>query len=83
MREDSDNKVIRKLTTILASDVAGYSAMMSADEEATLKTLRAYRKIIEGLIAKHDGRIFNTAGDAILAEFGSTVEGVRCAISIQ
>ena len=76
-------QVVRKLTTILASDVVGYSKMMSADEEGTLRTLRAYRTIIDGLIEKHGGRVFNTAGDAVLAEFSSAVEGVRCAITIQ
>jgi TolB-like protein/class 3 adenylate cyclase/thioredoxin-like negative regulator of GroEL len=73
----------RKLTTILAADVEGYSRLMSADEEATLQTLKNYREIIDGLIAKHDGRIFSTAGDSVIAEFGSTVEAVRCAITIQ
>ncbi len=73
----------RKLTTILAADVEGYSRLMSADEEATLQTLKHYREIIDGLIGKHDGRIFGTAGDSVIAEFGSTVEAVRCAITIQ
>ena len=73
----------RRLTTILAADVAGYSALMASDEEATVRTLRAYREIIDKLIARHDGRIFNTAGDAVLAEFSSAVEAVRCAITIQ
>jgi adenylate cyclase len=73
----------RKLTTILAADVAGYSRMMSDDEEATLRTLKGHREIIDGLISKHHGSIFNTAGDSVLAEFGSTVEAVRCAISMQ
>lgn len=75
--------VERKLTTILAADVVGYSRLMADDEEATLETLRDYRQVIDGLIQKHRGRIFNTAGDAALAEFGSAVETVRCAISIQ
>ncbi len=75
--------VKRKLTTILAADVEGYSRLMSADEEATLKTLKNYREIIDGLIRKHDGRIFGTGGDSVIAEFGSTVEAVRCAITIQ
>lgn len=79
----SSDAISRKLTTILASDVVGYSKMMSADEESTLRTLRTYRTIFSGLIDKHGGRIFNTAGDAILAEFDSAVEGVRCAISFQ
>jgi len=73
----------RKLTTILAADVVGYSQLMSTDEEAALRTLRTYGQVIEALIDRHSGRIFNTAGDAILAEFGSAVEAVRCAISIQ
>jgi class 3 adenylate cyclase len=73
----------RKLAAILASDVVGYSKLMATDEEATLKTLRTYRTVIEELVDKHSGRIFNTAGDAVLAEFGSAVEAVRCAISIQ
>ena len=73
----------RKLTTILATDVEGYTRLMRADEEATLKTLGEYREIIDGLIARHDGRVFSTGGDSVLAEFGSAVEAVRCAISIQ
>ena len=77
MRED---RVQRKLTTILAADVEGYSRLMSADEEATLKT---YREIIDRLIAGQNGRLVGTAGDAVLVEFGSTIEAVRCAMSIQ
>jgi class 3 adenylate cyclase len=76
-------EVVRRLTTILAADVAGYSRLMAEDEEATLARLRTYRKVIDALVAKHGGRIFNTAGDAVLAEFGSAVEAVRCAVSIQ
>jgi adenylate cyclase len=73
----------RKLTTILAADVVGYSKMMAVDEEATLRTFRTYRAVIDELTARHDGRLFNTAGDAVLLEFGSAVEAVRCAIAIQ
>jgi adenylate cyclase len=73
----------RKLTTILAADVEGYSRLMNADEEATLKTLSAYRQIIDGLIAQHEGRLFGSAGDSVLAEFASAVEAVRCAIAVQ
>ncbi len=79
----AEDKVTRKLTTILAADVEGYTRLMRADEEATLKTLDEYREIIDGLIARHDGRIFSTGGDSVLAEFGSAVEAVRCAISCQ
>ncbi len=63
----------RRLTTILAADVEGYSRLMRADEEATLATLKTYREIIDGLIARHDGRIFGTGGDSVLAEFGSAI----------
>ncbi len=77
----AEDRVQRKLTTILAADVEGYSRLMSADEEATLKTLRTYREIIDGLIARQNGRLVGTAGDAVLVEFGSTVEAVRCAMS--
>ncbi len=79
----AEDKVTRKLTSILAADVEGYTRLMRADEEATLKTLDEYREIIDGLIARHDGRVFSTGGDSVLAEFGSAVEAVRCAISCQ
>ncbi len=67
--------VKRRLTTILAADVESYTRLMRDNEEATLRTLSEYRG--------HDGRIFSIAGDSVLAEFGSTVEAVRCAISFQ
>ena len=79
----AEERVQRKLTTILAADVEGYSRLMRSDEEATLKTLGEYREIIDRLIARHDGRVFSTGGDSVLAEFGSAVEAVRCAISWQ
>ena len=75
--------VKRRLTTILAADVESYTRLMREDEEATLRTLSEYREVIDGLIERHDGRIFSTAGDSVLAEFGSTVEAVRCAIAFQ
>ena len=75
--------VKRKLTTILASDVESYTRLMRDNDEETLRTLSEYREIIDGLIEKHDGRIFSTAGDSVLAEFTSTVEAVRCAIAFQ
>ena len=79
----SQDHAKRKLTTILAADVAGYSRLMGDNEEATLRSLKTNREIIDGLIARHDGRIFSTAGDSVLAEFGSVVEAVRAAISIE
>ncbi len=79
----AEKKIARKLTTILAADVAGYTRLMRADEEATLETLGEYRNIFYDLIARHDGRVFNTGGDSVLAEFASAVEAVRCANSCQ
>jgi class 3 adenylate cyclase len=73
----------RRLAAILAADVEGYTRLMRTDEEATLETLSAYREVIEGLIARHEGRVFSEAGDSVLAEFGSAVEAVRCAVEIQ
>jgi class 3 adenylate cyclase len=73
----------RRLATILSADVAGYSRMMGANEEATVQTLRGHRAVFDALLKQHRGRIFNTAGDAILAEFPSAVDAVRCATEIQ
>ena len=79
----SDDKVKRRLTTVLCADVHGYSRLMGADEAATLGTLRRYRTAIAGLVERHDGRIVNTWGDAVIAEFASVVEAVQCAVEIQ
>ena len=73
----------RKIAAILAADVVGYSRLIAEDEEETLRRLASYREVIDEFIAKAHGRIFNTAGDAVLAEFPSAVEAVRCAIDIQ
>jgi class 3 adenylate cyclase len=73
----------RKIAAILAADIAGYSRLVAEDEEETLRRLQAYREVMDDFIAKASGRIFNTAGDAVLAEFASAVEAVRCAIDIQ
>lgn len=73
----------RKLTTILVADAKGYSALMAADEADTLERLRRYRSIMSGLFERHDGRQVNTWGDAVIAEFPSVVEAVRCAVEIQ
>jgi len=77
------NSVKRKLATILAADVAGYSRLVGDDEEATIKTLNASRKTIDGLITDHAGRVFGSAGDSVIAEFTSPVEALRCAVEIQ
>jgi TolB-like protein/class 3 adenylate cyclase len=73
----------RRLVAIFAADVEGYSRLMGADEVATLDALTARREILDGLIATHGGRIANTAGDSVLAEFGSAVNAVRCAMEAQ
>jgi TolB-like protein/class 3 adenylate cyclase len=73
----------RRLAAIFAADVEGYSRLMGADEVATLDALTARREILDGLIATHGGRIANTAGDSVLAEFGSAVDAVRCAMEAQ
>ena len=77
------HRVERKLSAIFAADVEGYSRLMRRDEVGTLQTLTAYRVIIDRLIASHRGRIFNTAGDSVLADFGSAVDAVQCAIEVQ
>ena len=73
----------RRLAAIFAADVEGYSRLMGADEVATLDALTARREILDGLIASHGGRIANTAGDSVLAEFRSAVDAVRCAMEAQ
>jgi adenylate cyclase len=73
----------RRLAAIFAADVEGYSRLMGADEVATLDALTARREILDGLIATRGGRIANTAGDSVLAEFGSAVDAVRCAMEAQ
>jgi TolB-like protein/class 3 adenylate cyclase len=73
----------RRLVAIFAADVEGYSRLMGADEVATLDALTARREILDGVIATQGGRIANTAGDSVLAEFGSAVNAVRCAMEAQ
>ena len=77
------DRMERRLTTILAADVAEYSRLMRADEEATLSALAACRAIIDAFVAEHRGRIANTAGDSVLAEFPSVAEALSCALAIQ
>src|SRR5215204_1895945 len=79
----SAQRIERRLAAIFAADVAGYSRLMNQDEVGTLRTLTAHREIMDGLIADHGGRIANTAGDSVLAEFLSVVDAVQCAVAIQ
>ena len=73
----------RKLVAILAADVASYSRLMEIDEEGTLATLSAFRLVTDRLISRHEGRICGTAGDSVLAAFGSALAAVQCAVDIQ
>ena len=73
----------RKLSTILASDVVGFSKMMAADEEQTLDLLRQRRQVIDGLIVEHSGSIFGSAGDSVIAEFQSPIKATECAVQMQ
>src|SRR5262244_2524912 len=75
---------VRRLTAILAADVAGYSRLMGADEEGTHERLQGHlRELVDPKIAEHRGRIVKSTGDGFLAEFPSVVDGVRCAVEIQ
>jgi class 3 adenylate cyclase len=75
---------VRRLTAILAADVAGYSRLMGADEEGTHERLRAHLgELVNPKIAEHRGRIVKNTGDGLLAEFASVVDAVRCAAEIQ
>src|SRR5208282_5974971 len=73
----------RRLAAILSADVEGYSRLMHGDEEATLATLSARRAMLDEIIGRHRGRIANTAGDSVLAEFMSLLDAVHCAVEIQ
>jgi len=73
----------RKLTAILSADVVGYSRLMGEDEDTTVQTLTTYREVISSLIKDHKGRVVDSPGDNILAEFASVVNSLRCAWDIQ
>ena len=73
----------RKLTAILSTDVEGYSRLMGEDEEATVRTLNTYREAMRRLIDEHQGRVVDSPGDNLLAEFTSAVNAVQCAVVVQ
>lgn len=83
MQPRKEQRIERRLAAMFAADVAGYSRLMSHDEAGTLRALAAAREIMDGLIAEFGGRIANTAGDSVLAEFPSAVDAVQCAIAVQ
>ena len=80
----TDKRVERRLAAVLASDIAGYSRLMGADEEGTLDHLKALRKtVVDPKFVEHRGRIVKTTGDGMLVEFASAVDAARCAVEIQ
>src|SRR5262245_14072306 len=84
MSEPSENpKPLRRLAAILAADIAGYSALMGADEARTVRDLKDHLAVVLPMVSGHGGRVIDTAGDGILAEFGSVVNAVECAFAMQ
>src|SRR5262249_44820954 len=73
----------RKLTAILSADVKGYSRLRGEDDSATVRTLTAHRALMTSLIQQHKGRVVDSPGDNLLAEFASVVDAVQCAVEIQ
>src|SRR5713101_9158679 len=80
---DEEPSIPRRRAAILAADIAGYSRLMHEDEPATVRDLKAHQSVILPLVGRHGGRIIDTAGDGILAEFPSVTGAVECAIEIQ
>src|SRR5262245_49992574 len=80
----TDDRTQRRLAAVLAADVVGYSRLMAVDEADTLAVLKSRRKqVLEPLVSKYQGRIFKVTGDGVLAEFGSAVNAVQCAVDLQ
>jgi hypothetical protein len=83
MATPEQGRIERRLTAILAADIAGYSRLMGADEIGTARALREHRAAIDPMVASHGGRIVKTTGDGILLEFPSIVAAVECAAAVQ
>src|SRR5438067_11075626 len=83
MTELAHEHLERRLSAILAADIAGYSALMGADEARTVRDLKEHQAVVLPMIGEFAGRIIDTAGDGILAEFASVVNAVNCAVAIQ
>ena len=82
--ENNFNQAIeRKIAVIFVTDVVGFSKSMEHNEDATLRSFRACKDILDKLFTEHGGRIFNTAGDSVIAEFASPVKAAECAVQIQ
>src|SRR5579863_9510638 len=83
MVQEQSSRVGRRLSAIVAADVAGYSRLMGLDEVGTARILREHRAVSDALVAKHGGRIVKTTGDGLLIEFASVVDAVECAVAVQ
>src|SRR5262245_6350368 len=83
LSEGPKDHLERRLAAILAADIAGYSALMGADEARTVRDLKAHQTVVLPMISAHGGRVIDTAGDGVLAEFGSAVNAVKCAVAVQ
>ena len=79
----TEDRIIRKIAVIFVTDVVSFSTLMERNENSTLRSLRACRDIMDQLFKKYDARIFNTAGDSVLAEFPSAVTALVCATEFQ
>src|SRR6202451_4801666 len=83
MVQEQPSRVGRRLSAIMAADVAGYSRLMGLDEAGTARILREHRVVADAIVAKHGGRIVKTTGDGVLIEFPSVVDAVECAVAVQ
>jgi class 3 adenylate cyclase len=79
----SESEILRKIAVIFVTDVVGFSTLMAQNEELTLRSFRSCKEILDNLFEEHSGRIFNTAGDSVLAEFPSAVSAVICAVEFK
>src|SRR3974390_3047747 len=79
----AEERVERRLSAILAADIAGYSTLMGADEARTVRDLKGHQAVVLPMVGEFGGRVIDTAGDGILAEFPSVVNALRCAVAIQ
>src|SRR5947209_3818418 len=83
MAQEPQDRMERRLSAILAADIAGYSALMGADEARTVRDLKGHQAVVLPMIREFGGRVIDTAGDGLLAEFPSVVNAVKCALAIQ
>src|SRR6202048_448850 len=79
----AETRMERRLSAILAADIAGYSALMGADEARTVRDLKGHQAVVLPMVGEFAGRIIDPAGDGILAEFASVINAVKCALTIQ